>query len=116
MGIQPTPEQTEKKRKRKKNDKSEAKKSEKENVEASKPKTVWKSSTNVEKKSSGEKKRGRRMVMKSKQYLDEDGFMVTKKEYESESFSEESESEMTEEQVKTLSPEKKKKVETKKAV
>jgi len=32
--------------------------------------------------------------LKSKQFLDEDGFMVTKKEYESESYSEESDIEM----------------------
>merc|ERR1712096_518031 len=66
------------KRKRRKNDKSE--KNEKENVEAIKPKTVWKSSENVVKQRTGEKKRGRRMVMKSKQFLDDDGFMVKKKE------------------------------------
>ena len=66
----------------------------------SKPKTVWKSSSNVPaKERTGEKKRGRRKVMKSKQFLDEDGFMVTKKEYESESFTEESDSDLTEEQV-----------------
>jgi len=39
------------------------------------------------------KRRKRRKVMKAKQYLDEEGFMVTQKVYESESYSEESDQE-----------------------
>jgi len=59
----------------------------------------------------GQKKpkiRRRRRVLKSKQFLDEDGFMVTKKEYESESYSEESDIEMmTDEKIESLPPQKK---------
>jgi len=54
------------------------------------------------------KTRRRRRVLKSKQFLDEDGFMVTKKEYESESYSEESDIEMmTDEKLESLPPQKK---------
>lgn len=91
--VAPTPEPVEKRKtKRRRKEASEEKEVKEESV--TEPTNKSPSPVDVEENGTkNEKRRKRRKVLKSKQFVDEDGFMVTQKGYESESYSEESDNE-----------------------